>query len=181
MEFISLPGIIYLNAFLVGLFTKLGDIANDENFRVSKTLNVLLGVLWGLLASLIVLGNSNIAAFYLGIILSWIHRYKLDNYSHGVAGTIILIFIFLVHPSSGLEFLIAGVTFILFTTFGLLSRHKFLAKSIFINYNIYSFLFLGILAIYYPNVWIVFFASLANVVGYHSIKQWWKRKQQYVV
>ncbi len=178
MDFLSLPIVIIVNAFLTGLFTKLADIANDDGFKVGKFLNVFLGVLWGIFGSLVVLGSGNIGAFYFGILLSWIHRYKLDNYSHGIGGSIILVAIFFVHPSSVLQIIIAAVTFVLFTGFGLMSRHKFLGKSIFINYNIYSFIFLAGLAIFYPEVWLIFFASLANVIGYHLVKKWWKQKSR---
>lgn len=181
MEILSLPIVVIVNAFLTGIFTKLADIANDDNFKVSELLNILLGILWGLFGSLVVLGDSNIAAFYFGILLSWIHRYKLDNYSHGIGGSIILVTIFYVHPTSFLQLLIAGGTFVLFTVFGLLSRHKFLNKSIFTDYNIYSFVYLGIISLYFPAIWLVFFASLSNVAGYHTIKRWWKKRLSSVV
>ena len=171
MEFLSLPTVVILNAFLVGFFTKLGDIANDDGFKISRGVNILLGLLWGVFGSLVVLGNSDVAAFYLGILLSWIHRYKLDNYSHGIGGSIILATIFYVHPASDLQIIITVVTI-----FGLLSRHRIFGKNIFSDYNLYSFIFLSILAFYYPNVWIVVLASLANVIGYHGVKQWWKRR-----
>ncbi len=176
MEFLNLPAVIIVNAFLTGLFTKLADIANDDGFKVGKFTNIFLGILWGVFGALVVLGSGDIGVFYFGILLSWIHRYKLDNYSHGIGGSIILVAIYFVHPTSPLQIVIAAVTFALFTSFGLLSRYKFLSKSIFIDYNIYSFVFLAALSIFYPVVWLVFFASLANVVGYHLIKKWWKKK-----
>lgn len=177
MNFLALPIIVILNAFLVGLFTKLGDIANDDGFKLSRSLNIFMGLLWGVFGSLVVLGNGYVAAFYLGILLSWIHRYKLDNYSHGIGGSIILATIFYVHPANNLQIVITVVTLFLFTLFGLLSRHRIFGKNIFSDYNLYSFIFLAILAFYYPNVWIVVLASLANVIGYHGVKQWWKRRQ----
>lgn len=176
MNFLVLPVIILLNAFLTGIFTKFADIANDDGFKVSKAFNIFLGILWGVFGSLVVIGNPDIAAFYLGILLSWIHRFKLDNYSHGIGGSIIIATIFYVHPNSNLQIIITLGTLILFTTFGLLSRHRIWGKNIFTNYNIYSFIFLAILGIYFQNVWLVFFASLANVVGYHAVKNWWKSK-----
>lgn len=176
MPFFALPLILILNAFLTGVFTKLADIANDDGLKVRKTLNILFGVLWGIFATLAVLGNSDIAAFYLGILLSWIHRYKLDNYSHGIGGTIVLAAIFFVHPATPLQILITIITFILFTTFGLLTRHKVLRKNFFCDYNLYSFLFLVIMALFHPSVWIVVTASLANVIGYHGVKRWWNKK-----
>lgn len=176
MNFLTLPFIVILNAFLTGLFTKLGDIANDDGFKVSRSMNIFLGLLWGVFGSLVVLGNADIAAFYLGILLSWIHRYKLDNYSHGIGGSIILATIFYTHPASPLQITITVGTFLLFTGFGMMSRHRIWGKNIFTNYNLYSFIFLAILAISHQEVWIVFFASLANVIGYHGVKRWWKRK-----
>lgn len=176
--FLSIPIIVYINAFLTGVFTKLADIANDDEFKVSKSSNLFFGVLWGIFGSLVVLGNADVAAFYLGILLSWIHRYKLDNYSHGIGGTIILATIFFIHPVLKIQIIITLVTFILFTTFGLLTRHGILKKRFFVNYNIYSFIFLIGISLIYSNIWIVVFASLANVIGYQGVKKWWIKKQQ---
>lgn len=176
MKFLAIPIVVILNAFITGLFTKLADIANDDGFQVSKKLNILFGFIWGIFGSLVVLGSPLVAAFYLGILFSWIHRYKLDNYSHGIGGSIILATIYFTHPTSSLHIVITLGTFLLFTIFGLLSRHKIWGKNIFTEYNIYSFIFLAVLSFLYPNIWLVFFASLANVIGYHSVKRWWKRK-----
>ena len=175
MEFLAIPFIIYFNAFLTGVITKCADLVNDDGLKASKVVNILLGMLWGILASLVVLGNADIAAFYLGILLSWIFRYKLDNYAHGIGGSILLVAIFFVYPISSIQLLIAGVTFVLFTFFGLLTRHQIISKNIFVDYNVYSFIFLVGLSIFYSNIWIVALASLANVVGYHGVKQGWKR------
>lgn len=178
IQFLALTIIVIINAFLTGVFTKLADVVNDDGLKVSKSLNIFLGVLWGVFGALVVLGNSYVAVFYFGILLSWIHRYKLDNYSHGIGGSIILAAIFYVHPAKPLQILITVVTLVLFTLFGLLSRHKIWGHNIFSDYNLYSFIFLAILSLYQPLVWIVFFASLANVIGYHGVKQWWKRKNK---
>lgn len=179
MNFLAIPIVIILNAFLTGLFTKLADIANDDGLKVSKKLNILFGLIWGIFGSLVVLGSPLVAAFYLGILFSWIHRYKLDNYSHGIGGSIILATIFYIHPTSKLQIIIAAVTFVLFTLFGLLSRYKFLNKNVFVEYNVYSFVFLAAMAIIYPQVWLVVAASLANVIGYHLVKKWWKCKTSF--
>lgn len=176
MSFLSLPIIIIINAFLTGIFTKLSDVVNDDGLKVSQTVNIFLGILWGVFGSLVVLGNPFVAAFYFGILLSWIHRYKLDNYSHGIGGSLILAAIFYVHPHSLIQIIIIIGTSLLFTIFGLLSRYNIVKKNIFINYNVYSFIFLILLSIYHGEVWLVVFASFANVIGYHLIKQWWKHK-----
>lgn len=175
MNFLALPVVLIINAFLVGVFTKLGDIANDDGFKISYSLNILLGILWGVFGALVVLGNSEIAAFYFGILLSWIFRYKLDNYSHGIGGTIILVTLFYVHPISSLQLVITSATFVLFTLFGILSRHHIFGKNFFTDYNVYSFIFLIILALFNTSVWIVVIASLANILGYHGVKTWWKK------
>ena len=178
MNFIALPLIVVINAFLTGLFTKLSDVVNDDGLKVPTSVNILFGILWGVFGSLVVLGNPYVAAFYFGILLSWIHRFKLDNYSHGFGGSLILASIFFIHPSSQVQIVIIIVTAVLFTFFGLLSRHGVLKKNIFINYNVYSFLFLIIVSFYNKNVWVVVVASLANVFGYHGVKQWWKYKSR---
>lgn len=176
MDFLTFPAVVVFNAFLTGIFTKLADIANDDGFKVGKGVNIFFGVLWGLFGALVVLGNSDVAAFYFGILLSWIHRYKLDNYSHGIGGSLVLAAIFYVHPVTLLQLLIIIGTCFLFTFFGLLSRYKVIAKNWFMNYNGYSFVFLALLSLFHPAVWIVVFASLANVIGYHGVKTWWKRR-----
>ncbi len=176
MNFLILPIVVITNAFLTGLFTKLADVVNDDGLKVSPVINIFLGILWGIFGSLVVLGNPFVAAFYFGILLSWIHRYKLDNYSHGIGGSLILAAIFFVHPHNLVQIVIIIGTSLLFTIFGLLSRHGIWRHKVFSDYNIYSFIFLIILAIYSSEVWIVVLASLANVVGYHLIKQWWKHK-----
>jgi hypothetical protein len=176
MNYLALPAIVLVNAFLTGLFTKVADIANDDGFKVGNALNILFGILWGIFGALVVLGNTDIAAFYFGILLSWIHRYKLDNYSHGIGGSIVLAAIFYVHPISPVQLLITVGSCALFTIFGLLSRHEVIRKNSFMNYNGYSFLFLVAIACFHSNIWIVIAASLANVIGYHGVKRWWKKR-----
>lgn len=178
MTFLALPIVVIANAFLTGIFTKLADVANDDGLKISQGLNIFLGILWGIFGALVAIGNPDVAAFYLGILLSWIHRYKLDNYSHGIGGSIILAAIFYVHPVSTVQVLITIVTFALFTCFGLLTRHKIIRNTFFTAYNIYSFIFLTCLSLVYPNIWIVVGASMANVLGYHLVKEWWKSKLQ---
>lgn len=131
MSFLALPLVVIFNAWLTGVFTKLADVANDDGLSVSRGLNIFLGILWGICGALVVLGNAYVAAFYFGILLSWIHRYKLDNYSHGIGGSIILVAIFYVHPVAPVQIVITLITFILFTVFGLLTRHKVIKNTFF--------------------------------------------------
>lgn len=143
---------------------------------MKKHLSVLLGVVWGALGFLIVYMSPWVGAFYLGILLSWILRYKLDNYSHGIGATIILAGIILTQPYSVPQLVIAGVTFVLFAIFGILSRSKILKPGWFLEYNIYSFIFLIIFSFWHSEVWLVVLALIANVIGYHSVKIYWRNK-----
>ncbi|MFT4249783.1 MAG: hypothetical protein ACMXYD_00245 [Candidatus Woesearchaeota archaeon] len=179
LELLTNPYLICLNALITGLFTKIADVGVDDGVRQSTTKNLLYGFLWGFFASLVVLGSSLIAAFYFGILLSWVVRYKLDYYSHGIGGALVLFSILLVNPTQQLELIIMLVTFALFTFFGVLSREYKLKNrlGVFHTYNLYSFLFLAALAILYPQVWIVFFASLTNVIGYHFVRFTVKKQQ----
>lgn len=179
MELITASLPYFIAALLLGVFTKIGDIAYDDGFKLSETSKILLGVAWGTLGGFIVIYNHDIAAFYLGILLSWIMRYKLDNYSHGIGAAIIIFMIVLAQPVSSLQIAVAITTFVLFTLFGLLSRYKILQKGFFIEYNIYSFIFLGVVAVMFPQIWIVVLASLGNVIGYHIIKKWWYWMKQH--
>ncbi|MCK5601682.1 hypothetical protein KAR91_07435 [Candidatus Pacearchaeota archaeon] len=176
---LSLPIIILLNAFITGILTKTADLFLEHGYKSSNTTKILLGVGWGVFASLVVIGSPLVAAFYFAILLSWIIRYKLDYYNHGIGGAIILITIFYTQPEGMLVNLIFLPTLFLFTFFGILSREGNLKKKLswFHKYNIYSFIYIGALAYIYPEVWIVFFASLANVLGYHGIKNIFKEKK----
>lgn len=176
---LSLPAIIILNAFITGVITKAADLFLEHGYKTSTKIKILLGVGWGLFGSLVVLGSDLMAAFYFAILLSWIIRYKLDYYNHGIGGAMILITIFFVQPSGLLVNLILFPTLFFFTVFGLFSRECGLKGKLswFHKYNIYSFLYLGILAYIYPQVWLVFFASLANVFGYHGIRHFFKEKK----
>jgi len=126
----------------------------------------------------VVIGSPLVGAFYFAILLSWIIRYKLDYYNHGIGGALILLTLFFVQPQGHLVMLILFPTLILFTLFGLLSREYGLKKSLslFHKYNIYSFMYLAALAYFYPEVWLVFFASLTNVIGYHGVRYVFKEK-----
>lgn len=159
---------------LLGVSTKLADISHDDGYRLPLIAKVGLGVLWGGLGAVVVLFNTDIAAFYFGILISWIVRFKLDNYSHGIGGALVLVAIYAVSPFTLVQVFISTLTFMLFTAFGLLTRHGRLKKSAFTEYNIYSFIFLFLLTFWYPPAMLVFIASLSNVIGYHYIKQWWK-------
>lgn len=172
-EFLANPLVILFNAFAAGIFTKLADASVDNNLKVKEINKVLFGILWGAFASLAVFGSALVAAFYFGILLSWIVRYKLDYYNHGIGGAMVLFSIYLVHPTGFLHYVIMGGTFLLFTTFGLLSRELKLKKKLgwFHEYSVYSFIFLAGLTVYYPQVLLVFFALLTNAVGYHGVKK----------
>ena len=176
---LSLPIVILFNAFMTGVFTKTADLFVEHGYKTSTQTKILLGIGWGFFGSLVVIGNPLIGAFYFAILLSWVIRYKLDYYNHGIGGALILITIFYVQPSGMLVNLILIPTLFLFTIFGILSREYKLKKKLswFQKYNIYSFLYLGILAYIFSEVWIVFFASLANVFGYHGIRYYFKEKK----
>ena len=177
LDFLSLTWVLILNALITGVFTKLADLAIDGKKRCFfKGAEYVFGLLWGIFAVLVVLGSGLIGAFYLGILLSWITRYKLDHYGHALAGSLILLAIYWTHPSDGIHYLIILGTFILFTFFGYMTRHNLMRNNFFTKYNSYSFIFLGILTIFYNEVWIIIATSLANVLGYHGIKNWGRRK-----
>jgi hypothetical protein len=178
IEILSIPAIILLNAFITGVFTKAADLFLEHGYKSSTQTKILLGISWGFFGSLVVIGSPLMAAFYFAILLSWIIRYKLDYYNHGIGGALILITIFFVRPSGMLVNLIFFPTLFLFTLFGILSREYKLKKRLswFHKYNIYSFIYLGSLAYIYPEVWLVFFASLTNVLGYHGIRYFFKEK-----
>lgn len=175
---LSLPAVILFNALITGILTKSVDLFNEHGYKTSNTTKILLGIGWGVFGSLVVIGSPLVGAFYLAILLSWIIRYKLDYYNHGIGGALILITLFFVQPTGMLVNLILFPTLILFTFFGVLSReYKMKGKlSWFHKYNIYSFIYIGILAYIYSEVWIVFFASFANVLGYHGIRYFFQEK-----
>jgi len=176
--FLELPAIILLSAFITGIFTKAADLFVEHGHKTSNFKKILLGIAWGFFGSLVVFGSPLLAAFYLAILLSWIIRYKLDYYNHGIGGALILLAIVYVQPSGKLVALILIPTLILFTLFGILSREYKMKKKLswFHKYNVYSFIYLAILAYFYSEVWIVFLASLANVFGYHGIRYIFKEK-----
>jgi len=177
---LDLPFVILLNAFITGVLTKAADLFVEHGYKSSNLTKILLGIGWGFFGSLVVIGSPLVGAFYLAILLSWIIRYKLDYYNHGIGGALILITIFFVQPTGMLVYLILFPTLVLFTFFGILSReYKLKGKlSWFHKYNIYSFIYIGILAYIYSEVWIVFFASLTNVLGYHGIRYFFKEKRK---
>jgi len=176
--FLELPIVIILNAFITGIFTKAADLFVEHGYKSSTITKIILGLVWGIFGSLVVIGNSLLAAFYFAILLSWIIRYKLDYYNHGIGGALILITIFYVQPTGILVSLILIPTLILFTFFGILSREHDMKKKLswFHKYNIYSFIYLAILTYFYPEVWIVFIVSLSNVFGYHGVRYFFKER-----
>tara|TARA_B100000315_G_C14444309_1_gene526102 strand:+ start:264 stop:797 length:534 start_codon:yes stop_codon:yes gene_type:complete len=175
---LDIPLIILLNAFITGVLTKAADLFVEHGYKSSNTIRILLGIGWGFFGSLVVIGSPLVGSFYFAILLSWIVRYKLDYYNHGIGGALILITIFFVQPTGMLVNLILFPTLILFTFFGILSREYKLKNKLswFHKYNIYSFIYIGILAYIYPEVWIVFFASFTNVLGYHGVRYFFKEK-----
>lgn len=175
IELLYHPLIVCLFAFLTGIFTKLADVGVDHGVPMSKFYKVLYGILWGVCGSLVVLGNTYVAAFYFGILLSWIVRYKLDYYNHGIGGAMILFAIVLILPITALHLWIIIGTFVLFTLFGILSREYSFKLGWFQEYNVYSFIYLGIISVVYPVIWIVVAASLANVIGYHGVKKYYQK------
>ncbi len=177
---LSLPLIVLFNAFFTGVLTKLADLFVEHGYKASSKIKILLGIGWGIFGSLVVIGNPLIGAFYFAILLSWIIRYKLDYYNHGIGGALILLTLFYIRPDGILVNLILFPTLILFTFFGILSREYGLKDRLswFHRYNAYSFIYLGILAYFYSEVWMVFFASLANVLGYHGVRYLFKERQQ---
>ena len=176
---LELPVVVIFNAFITGILTKAADLFLEHGYKSSNFIKILLGIGWGVFGSLVVIGNPLLAAFYFAILLSWIIRYKLDYYNHGIGGALILLAVFYVQPSGFLVNLILIPTLVLFTLFGVISREYKLKKNLswFHGYNVYSFIYLGILTYFYSEVWIVFVASLANVLGYHGIRHIFKERK----
>ena len=176
---LNLPVVILFNAFVTGIFTKAADLFLEHGYKTSNNIKILLGIGWGVFGSLVVIGSPLIGAFYFAILLSWVIRYKLDYYNHGIGGALILLTLFFVRPEGLLVNLILFPTFFLFTFFGILSREYKMKKKLswFHKYNVYSFIYLGILSYYFPEVWLVFFASMANVLGYHGVRYFFGDKK----
>jgi hypothetical protein len=64
-----------------------------EKRGVKNTISILLGILWGLITIYILATDSNIALFIVPLLISYIFRAKIDNINHGIATSIIILYL----------------------------------------------------------------------------------------
>lgn len=88
MTMVLLVGVL---AFVVGVTSKFADLLNEHGFEWGAGSGAWSGLIWAALATVLTLLNSWVAAMWLGTILFWFMRCKLDHFNHAVAGVSVVL------------------------------------------------------------------------------------------
>lgn len=83
--------IIIITAFCFGLSQKLADLFDEHGWITTKPIRMILGLVWGVIGSFLVLVNVYSALVICATVLYWLFRVKLDYTNHTVAGSLVLL------------------------------------------------------------------------------------------
>jgi len=90
--------IILITSFLLGVAMKIADLLDEHQLQLFKGANLLFGITWGILGVLLIKSNNLTANMYVGLLMSYVLRGKIDYLNHGIAATIIIFtFIYLLN------------------------------------------------------------------------------------
>lgn len=90
---LSLPAILFV-AILYGATMKLADLLDEHGLHWFKGDAMLFGLLWGILGSLLIVADNQLANVLLAQMLAYVLRLSLDYRNHAIAATLmILVFV----------------------------------------------------------------------------------------
>ena len=179
LELLSNTNILLLNSFIFGLFTKTADLLNEHGLKMFKGAKILYGILWGITGTFVIMGHPLLASFYLGILVNWIIKGNIDYFNHRLAAALIFTVVLYTNLSLVIDWILFGITILLFTVLGLILRKGWLKKTFFTNNNLHVFAVLIIMSLISQEYWIVVFSYLLNSIAYHALKQWGIRNLPY--
>ena len=170
IEYLSSLPLLLINSALFGLFTKLADLTDEHGLKWFKGDALLFGILWGIFGALVVMGSPLLGAFYVAILLHWILRGKIDFLNHQIATIIILMaFIFSLQSYTINWYLFISI-FIAYSLFGFMRDYKIIKSSWFTNWNIYSYITIGIFIFLDKISWLIFYSYILNTIFYQLAK-----------
>ena len=119
--------LILIFSFCFGLSQKLADLFDEHGWKGPKFLKVLLGILWGIFGSILIIIDRYSSLVITATVLYWLFRGKLDYTNHVVAGTLTLlvsIYQFSKYPELFIYLVILFIWFVLTgSAFSYLRRH----------------------------------------------------------
>jgi len=78
-------------ALLTGLTSKFADLLNEHGITWFSRASPTFGLVWAGLAATLTLTDPWVAAMWLGTVLFWFVRCKLDHFNHAVAGVCVVL------------------------------------------------------------------------------------------
>lgn len=178
--------LIIILSILFAVSMKIADNLNEHGFKWFKGSNILFGILWGVIGSLLISQNNILANVWIAALIGWILRGKEDRINHGIASAIILLtFIFRLH-SFKFDSILFITFFIGMVVSGLI--HDYLSNKKFIK-DIYSELFHSLL--YYTLIpliyaiftkeWVVFMSLFPFVIAYEITRFYFNQRVKGIV
>ena len=80
-----------LASFLFGLTQKIADDHHDENIYLFKHSDIVFGIIWGAFGFFLISYSPILQAAYLGPLLYWFYRGKIDCKQHAIAAVLMIL------------------------------------------------------------------------------------------
>ncbi|MBI2448888.1 hypothetical protein HYV49_01180 [Candidatus Pacearchaeota archaeon] len=170
VEIISVYMIILYSA-LFGVFAKLTDLLSEHDLKWFRGSSILFGILWGASLALLIKQNNFLANFWIAILIHWIFRGKIDNISHGLATSIVLL-VFIWDTNFVADWVLLLSAFFVFIIFGLFREFRYIKSNIFIELNFHGFVLIIMLLVFInADYWIVLLSFFVNTIFYQLTKK----------
>lgn len=156
--------IIFLS-LLFGITQKLADAVNEHNTSLFKGSNLVFGILFAIVGSLLIVTNSVFYNFYIGLVIYWLLANKLDYFKHQISASIIILVAF--SHKLFFELIIVDILFVvlIFFNFKLIKKFIMQVESIHkmaINNKFHHFIIAAIFGLWFSDFKI--FISIASTI-----------------
>ncbi|MBL7056318.1 hypothetical protein ISS07_05375 [Candidatus Woesearchaeota archaeon] len=167
--------ILYLIAFLTGIFVKIVDTAEDEKLKTFKEINYFFATIYGVLIGFVIANYPNVAPLWIGAILGVALTGKVDAPSHKL-GVLVALITTIAWTSNDLNYFL-GLNYGLLLLFSAASfadekidilLHKIKKKNLFQNLleTRLTLEMVALIVSFLTGTWEIFFAILSFDIGY---------------
>lgn len=101
-------------AVLYGVTMKVADLLDEHGLKLFRGADILFGILWGVLGSVLILADQTLANVLLAQMIAYIVRQRLDYLNHALGATIMIIAFLATQEFEPFIFGIFAITFLLF-------------------------------------------------------------------
>ena len=90
--------IMVISSFL-GIFMKISDLLDEHGYKWFRYADIITGIIWGILCSILIAYNEILAILWLSVILGFLIRGRIDYRNHSIAVAICFLTALFMRPN----------------------------------------------------------------------------------